>query len=127
MKPENRFRQLVHKHLPPEIYHEKMSNPFRSGTPDDYYEGPGGMCWIEYKWRPYVSVRGFLTPALSPQQSRWLFRADRNHIRCFVIVGSSAGGIVLSSNYWIDGVPAAEIDWVKPAAIAGFIHNLLRG
>jgi len=81
-KPETTFINLVHKHLPASIYREKMNNPYRSGTPDVYYEGKGhkrgNVLWVEYKWIPYK---------ISPLQLKWLTRAHNNGLLAWVVVG----------------------------------------
>lgn len=82
MGPENRFIHRVHKRLDKSVYREKMHNAYRGGTPDVWYSGKNGDCWIEYKW-------GRLN--LSPLQLKWLTDRDAEGRRCFVVVGTPKG------------------------------------
>ena len=93
---ENAFIQLVHAKLDSSVYREKTNNPFRSGMPDVYYEGPKGILWVEYKWikalwnadRPRADIcktRSWIA------QHRWLDRATQHGVRAFVVVGVGQG------------------------------------
>lgn len=91
-KPENLFIGRVHKLLPPEIYHEKMANPYRGGTPDEYYEGPKGILWVEYKYLEKLPPKLCLTnlkgpTSVTPLQQKWLERAVANNVNACVILG----------------------------------------
>ncbi len=92
-KPESTFIRSVHKHLPL-VYHEKMNNPFRGGTPDVWYSGDLGDLWVEYKFLPHVPKRTF-TPALSPLQEHWLKCRYSENRRVAVVVGTPEGGYIL--------------------------------
>jgi hypothetical protein len=108
-KQENTFIAGVHKHLPNGVYKEKMSNPYRGGTPDVYYEARFTL-WVEYKFIE-VPKRAdtLITPALTPLQKDWLQRCYDNGHNCRVIVGSRAGGVVLGTpGTWLHGITAGE-------------------
>lgn len=98
-KPENTFRQSVHRHLPSEVYQEKMANPYQGGAPDDYYEGSSDILWVEWKYyqKLPLSVDLLNTKAsvkLSKLQHCWLTRAHTNGRNVAVIAGSSQGGVI---------------------------------
>ena len=102
MGPENRFIQRVHKHLPRNIYREKMHNPYRGGTPDVWYSGTGGDLWVEYKWAEKFGK--LVVPALSPLQLDWLTKRKAEGRNVLVVVGSKAGAVSLSTvNAWTSG------------------------
>lgn len=87
-KQENVFIGKVNKKLDPRVHVDKMSNPFRAGIPDCYYEGSRGILWAEYKWLTVISSN--LEPWASPnwpRQKAWLCRAWQNFVHTCVIVG----------------------------------------
>lgn len=95
-KPENTFINLLNSKLSKDIYYEKMSNPFRSGTPDVYYEGPRNILWVEYKWIPNEWTNNREPSKICPTKSwthqrHWLERAYKNNIPAYVIVGIGSG------------------------------------
>lgn len=101
-KPENSYRQAVHKHLPASVYHVKMNNPYAAGIPDDWYSGAGGDLWCEYKFLPALPQRANIDVAklLSPLQFKWLTDRYVEGRSVAVIIGSPAGGIVLQNLEW---------------------------
>lgn len=108
-KAENVFIGAVHKHMPADVYKEKMSNPYRGGTPDVFYEARH-QAWGEYKFIE-VPKRAdtLIKPNLSALQLDWLQRCYANGHRCFVIIGSRAGGVMLQSpGVWSHGLSAGE-------------------
>jgi hypothetical protein len=84
-----------------------MSNPWRSGTFDDWYSSDPNDLWIEYKFQPKLgSVRAGLTPL----QFHWgseRFDESRN---VAVIVGMPQGGIILFRNEWEHRIPVLEVE-----------------
>lgn len=74
-----------------------MSNPFRSGIPDFYFEGPTGtIIWTEYKWieKEWTSDRAVSLICSHKgwiQQRRWLERAHKKGIGAYTIVGVGKG------------------------------------
>lgn len=83
--PENRFRESLHRKLPPELHHEKMHNPYRGGTADDWYSGTKADIWVEYKWAKLN---------LSELQKKWLRERSEEGRRVFVVVGNKDGGVL---------------------------------
>ncbi len=80
--PEARLIASVNRLLPKTIYHQAMGSLFCNGTPDQYYEGPGGCVWIEYKKAGNSRV--------SALQQRWHDRAVRNNVNAWIVFG---GGV----------------------------------
>lgn len=95
-KPENRFRGKVHAKLDERVYQEKTNNPYRGGTPDDYYEGESNILWVEYKYVPKIPKVLNMSKLVTALQNRWLTRAHRNNKPTAVIVGFEAGVLVLT-------------------------------
>jgi len=95
-KPENRFINLVHSKMHKDVYYEKMNNPYRSGTPDVYYEGKADILWVEYKWIPKPWSKDLLPEEICSTKSwiaqrNWLKRAYDNGVNAVVIVGIGSG------------------------------------
>ena len=86
--PENRFRMALHRKLPPELHQEKMHNPYRGGTFDDWYSGSEADIWVEYKW---------LNNPLSPLQMKWGRERYAEGRRVFVIAGRKDGGVLYTT------------------------------
>lgn len=101
-KPENNYRQAVHKHLPVSLYHVKMNNPYAAGIPDDWYSGARGDLWCEYKFLPALPQRASVNVAklLSPLQLKWLNDRHAEGRNIAVIIGTPAGGVVLQNLEW---------------------------
>lgn len=107
--PENTFIASVHKHLPLTVYHEKMHNPYRGGTPDVWYSGHARDLWVEYKFivvptrsMTMIDLCGGKDPAISHLQQEWLKARHSEGRNVAVIVGCRAGGVVFHSATWIN-------------------------
>ena len=107
-KPENTFRGGVHKYLPRELHHEKMNNPYSSGTADDWYSGSKADLWVEYKFLPKIPQRANVwlvnpdvkKPMLSKLQELWLRGRHVEGRAVAVIIGCPEGGIILRNLQW---------------------------
>lgn len=113
VKPENTFIDSINNLLPiakraksakarasrPDVllHYEKMNNPYRSGTADSWYSGPGGDVWVEYKFLPRTPQRGLVKPCelLSPLQFEWLTGRYAEGRNVGVIIGCPDGGALL--------------------------------
>lgn len=107
-KPENQFRLGVHKYLPVGLHHEKMCNPYSSGTPDDWYSGMGSDLWVEYKFLPRLPLRASVKPAslLSVLQLKWLTERHVEGRNVAMVIGCSTGGYILINQEWLVEIPA---------------------
>jgi hypothetical protein len=123
MMKENQFRISIHKHMVKEKPHnEKMHNPYRGGTADDWYSGTKRDVWIEYKWQP--KLKSVLVSKLaSPLQYLWLTRRHEEGRNVLVIVGFPQGGIVIYPHEFDKRVPVTtvELRLLKRKALADFI------
>ena len=113
--PENTFRASVHKYLPENIYHEKMANPYRGGTPDDWYSG-GKDLWIEWKFivvpakdATMIDMTNAKAKMLSALQLDWCNSRLSEGRSVMVGVGSKMGGILLRDGEW--NVPISTKDF----------------
>ena len=106
-KPENTFIQSVHRHLPRAVYHEKMANPYRGGTPDVWYSGSRRDLWVEYKYVPAIPRENVL-PACSPLQLQWLRREYDKGRAVRVIVGCPTGGVLFADGEWEAPLPSED-------------------
>lgn len=106
-KPEARFVSSIHRLLPKDLHHEGMSNPYRGGTADDWYDGPAGDLWVEYKYSETIpkllDLRTQTTsPKLSKLQQRWLEARHVNGRNVAVIVGFKEGGVIMRNSEWLE-------------------------
>lgn len=106
-QPETTFRKSVERHLPRFLYREKMSNPYRGGTPDSWYSGITGDLWVEYKFMPHVPQSTSILPALSALQRRWLNDRLAESRRVAVVLGSPDGGVIYTAGAWMRAIDTA--------------------
>lgn len=99
-KPENRFIESVHRHLP-RTYAEKMNNPWRAGTADVWYSGDRGDLWIEYKFIERVPRSAEILPDLTPRQKRWLNNRFDEGRNVAVVLGTPTGGVIYRNKEWM--------------------------
>lgn len=106
-KPEAQAVSNVHKKLNKLIYYEGMANPYSGGTPDVYYDGPGGDLWVEYKFLPKTPPVVLLTNPkasvkLSALQNRWLNRAHDNgrNVAVVVLTPGKKGCYLYQNRQW---------------------------
>lgn len=103
MGPENRFIKRVHDRLPKAIYHEKMHNVYRGGTPDVWYSGKRGDLWVEYKWAKNLKK----PPALSELQKKWLRSRHAEGRPVAVVLAHPHGAAIYQwPHEWVDGKPS---------------------
>ncbi len=77
--PEATLIASVNRLLSKAIFHQAMGSLFCNGTPDQYYEGPGGCVWVEYK----KDIHG----KISALQQRWHDRAVRHKVNAWIVFG----------------------------------------
>jgi len=99
-KPENRFIESVHRHLPM-TYAEKMNNPWRAGTADVWYSGDRGDLWIEYKFIERIPRSAEILPDLTPRQKRWLNNRFDEGRNVAVVLGTPTGGVIYRNKEWM--------------------------
>jgi hypothetical protein len=84
-----------------------MSNPWRSGTFDDWYSADPQDLWIEYKYQPKL---GSVKADLSPLQFHWGSERFAERRNVAVIVGMPQGGIVLHRDEWEIRIPVLQVE-----------------
>lgn len=110
-KPETNFYTAVHALLPESMHHEKMNNPYSSGTADVWYSDVGVDCWVEYKFLPKLPVRVPVDPTkeLSALQKQWLNDRYDEGRNVAVIIGWKDGrhtkGVLLRDKAWEHPIP----------------------
>ena len=111
---ENQFRNSIHRHLNRNLIHqEKMHNPFRGGTFDDWYSANPNDLWIEYKYQPKVAAINLATsgsPSLSALQYQWGTQRFHEGRNVAVIVGMPYGGVILKFDEWQKRIPILEVE-----------------
>ena len=101
-KEETKFSDRVNKRLHGDVYKLRMDPPPENGVADFYYSGPGGPCWVEYKW---CTGEGDLqTVELSALQRKWLMQQEDHKTTVLVIAGSPNGA------YIHHGVPERRVE-----------------
>ena len=138
MQQENQFRASVHKQLKnlltnPKmvlgVYQEKMHNPYRRGTPDDWYSGHQRDLWVEYKYRKQLQSV-LVDKLLSPLQLFWLQGRHQEGRNVAVIVGFPQGGIVVRPERFNERISIVEIETellMKRKQLAEWIYNEVNG
>ena len=109
MKPETRFRNKIERRLPPGVYCEKMSNPYRGGTADSWYSGNAADLWVEYKFLPSMPQRGDIDAkriGLTRLQGDWLRGRYKEGRNVCVIVGVPLGGVIMRDLEWEQAMSA---------------------
>lgn len=103
---ESQYTQAIHKLIPKEVYRWKINDSFQGGVADAYYSGTNGDLWIEYKYLKALPKRSStqITPALRPNQQKWLRDRHAEGRNVMVILGSPSGSILLPYPEWETGV-----------------------
>lgn len=123
-KPENTFIASVHKMLP-NVYFEKMYNPYRSGTPDVWYSGNKSDLWVEYKFIQQLPVKADIVLDLSQRQREWLRLRYNEGRNVAVIGGCKQGGVVFTDLEWDKPISPDQFRdrmWLR-YDIAKWIHD----
>tara|TARA_R100000951_G_scaffold100905_1_gene91887 strand:- start:11124 stop:11522 length:399 start_codon:yes stop_codon:yes gene_type:complete len=96
---EKDFINKIHKKLPKEIYKWKINDPYHGGVPDAFYSGPGGFCFVEYKYVQSLPDRGTskVPINLSQQQRLWIQRAHTHKLPAYIVLGYP-GGVCIADN-----------------------------
>ena len=126
---ENQFRDSIHKHMTKESPHqEKMHNPFRSGTFDDWYTGLKRDCWVEYKYRGKLQSVD-CSKLLTDLQWRWGTERHKEGRLVIVIIGFPQGGLVVHRNEWGKRIPISfvELRIQKRKELAAYLTRLTMG
>lgn len=123
-KPETTFIHSIHRHLPKEVYREKMANPYRGGTPDVWYSGMKRDLWVEYKFIPKLAVRVPNKTGLSELQLIWLRDRQAEGRNVAVIVGHPEGGMIFHAPF-VKEIDTATLlqNTLTRSQLAGWIYH----
>lgn len=108
-----------------DVYHEKMYNPYRSGTADVWYSGAMGDVWIEYKFIPKIPKSLEIVPALTDRQLKWLNDRYAEGRNIAVILGCPDGGVFLRNRTW--GSPMTSEEMKARVMSRKDLAGLIRG
>jgi hypothetical protein len=99
--PERRFTLSVNKHLPADLHHEGMANPYRGGTPDHWYSGRKRDLWVEFKFvelpklpTTYINLVDGKKPSISMLQQDWIRQRILEGRNVWLIAGCKTGGVI---------------------------------
>lgn len=109
---ESGYIRSIHKRLPSDVYHWKISDRYTAGIPDCWYCGPSADLWVEYKYSPTIGRT--MLPALTALQLAWLNARAMQGINVAVIHGTPQGGVV-----------HRDWDWTKPLSKDQFNNRLI--
>jgi hypothetical protein len=106
--PETTYYRSIVKLLP-DVYSEKMSNPYSSGTPDLWFSGRNDDLWLEVKYL-VLPKRGhtMVDFDLSARQQLWLRNRHAEGRSTGVLIGSPEGGLLLLNLDWEVTFPAED-------------------
>ena len=127
-KPENVFRESVHKFMKHDNpYHMKNNNDFTGGVPDDWYSGNADDLWVEYKFI-VVPKRDStqIIPDLSKLQLEWCNNRKKEGRNIIIIIGCKEGGVIMTrARDWRTGMTAEEFrgDLQTRKEIADYIRK----
>jgi hypothetical protein len=93
---EASYIRAIHGKLPVNVHAWKIADRFKRGVPDTWYSGDVADLWAEYKFLKKTPKRNF-KPKLSPLQLKWLQQRHAEGRLVVVIVGTPAGGTVISA------------------------------
>jgi len=117
VKPETRFRDNVHRHLPPlsEFHRQSMNSAAATfnGTPDMYYDGAAQDLWAEYKWIDKVPRSGIIIGEYTELQLRWMRRRWKAGRNVWGIVGTPDGGFIQTD----------PVSWASGTASSGMLRT----
>lgn len=108
-KPETTFIKSIHRKIP-EVYTEKMNNPFLSGTADVWYSGDLGDLWVEYKFIAKIPRSLSVLPAITPLQKRWLDNRYNEGRNVAVVLGVPTGGVIYRNQEWSVPLTSTELN-----------------
>ncbi len=100
MATETTKTNALRKKLKSRIYCEKMSNPYRRGTPDCYYSGSTGGLWSEHKYLRSIPKTVDVTRITTPLQQQWLEGRHREGRSVSMLIFTPDGGVLLHGLSW---------------------------
>ena len=122
---EKHFINKVHKKLSSDIYKWKINDAYHGGVPDVFYSGPGGHCFVEYKYKKELPKRHntFIKFGVTAQQCAWLNARKDEGVPVFVALGVGKS-IVFNNNFDVVNVYTVRDYITEAMSIDDFIDEL---
>ena len=122
---ERHFINKVHKRLSSDIYKWKINDAYHGGVPDVFYSGPGGHCFVEYKYKKELPKRHntYIKFGVTAQQCAWLNARKDEGVPVFVALGVGKS-IVFNNNFDVVNVYTVRDYITEAMSIDDFIDEL---
>ena len=122
---ERHFINKIHKRLSSDIYKWKINDAYHGGVPDVFYSGPGGHCFVEYKYKKELPKRHntFIKFGVTAQQCAWLNARKDEGVPVFVALGVGKS-IVFNDNFDVVNVYTVRDYITEAMSIDDFIDEL---
>ena len=122
---ERHFINKIHKRLSSDIYKWKINDAYHGGVPDVFYSGPGGHCFVEYKYKKELPKRHntFIKFGVTAQQCAWLNARKDEGVPVFVALGGGKS-IVFNNNFDVVNVYTVRDYITEAMSIDDFIDEL---
>ena len=122
---EMHFINIIHKRLSSDIYKWKINDAYHGGVPDVFYSGPGGHCFVEYKYKKELPKRHntFIKFGVTAQQCAWLNARKDEGVPVFVALGVGKS-IVFNNNFDVVNVYTVRDYITEAMSIDDFIDEL---
>jgi len=122
---ERHFINKIHKRLSSDIYKWKINDAYHGGVPDVFYSGPGGHCFVEYKYKKELPKRHntFIKFGVTAQQCAWLNARKDEGVPVFVALGVGKS-VVFNDNFDVVNVYTVRDYITEAMSIDDFIDEL---
>ena len=122
---EKHFINKVHKKLSSDIYKWKINDAYHGGVPDVFYSGPGGHCFVEYKYKKELPKKHntYIKFGVTAQQCAWLNARKDEGVPVFVALGVGKS-IVFNNNFDVVNVYTVRDYITEAMSIDDFIDEL---
>ena len=122
---ERHFINKIHKRLSSDIYKWKINDAYRGGVPDVFYSGPGGHCFVEYKYKKELPKKHntFIKFGVTTQQCAWLNARKDEGVPVFVALGVGKS-VVFNNNFDVVNVYTVRDYITEAMSIDDFIDEL---
>ena len=122
---ERHFINKIHKRLSSDIYKWKINDAYHGGVPDVFYSGPGGHCFVEYKYKKELPKRHntFIKFGVTAQQCALLNARKDEGVPVFVALGVGKS-VVFNDNFDVVNVYTVRDYITEAMSIDDFIDEL---
>ena len=122
---ERHFINKIHKRLSSDIYKWKINDAYHGGVPDVFYSGPGGHCFVEYKYKKELPKKHntFIKFGVTAQQCAWLNARKDEGVPVFVALGVGKS-VVFNNNFDVVNVYTVRDYITEAMSIDDFIDEL---